>query len=111
MPKKITKKDVAGLVNSANFLEEQDKKEWLEEIEDLDDGQLVEANDFFVKIAEGEKDLKLKLLFKSGKGPEYMQKLKDINKNFMKEIIAKEEKFLREGKENPEDVLKQLDNL
>lgn len=99
------------LVNEAEFLFIPEKKKWLEMADTLTLADLQEAIRHFNQATTDLEDKKLKIIKKAGLGDEYMEQIKKLANSYKKETIQKEEKHLRKTTENPEDVLKKLDNL
>jgi hypothetical protein len=99
------------LVEVAEFLAIPERKKWLELADTLAPADLHQAYAYFEKASTDLEDKKLEIVYKAGLGNEYIDSLKSLAKEYKKNTIQKEESHLRKTTENPEDVLKQLDDL
>jgi hypothetical protein len=102
------KTELKKLIKKADYLPNSEIKSWLLIIEYLSVDELRDTYKHFEKTEKEREEYKLKLIFKANLGDQYTEKTNDISKKFKKKAMGKEEKFLRETTENPEEVLKKL---
>lgn len=100
-----------NLVETAEFLAKPEKNKWLDIADSLEPADLQEACKYFVDAQAKLQDNKLKAVYNAGLGEEYVELIKNLADSYKKEGIQKEEAHLKKTTENPDDVLKQLDDL
>lgn len=100
-----------NLVETAEFLAMPEKAKWLEMADSLELADLHEACKYFTDAQTSLQDKKLEVIYKAGLGEEYVERIKKLADGYRKEGIQREEKHLKATTENPDDVLKQLDDL
>lgn len=98
-------------VEVAEFLSVPEKNKWLELAATLALTDLHEACKYFENASIDLEDKKLEIVYKAGLGNEYIEQIKNLAAVYKKNTVQKEETHLRKTTENPEDVLKQLDDL
>ncbi|MBU1446526.1 hypothetical protein KKD70_04680 [Patescibacteria group bacterium] len=106
-----TKISINGLVDKADYLSFTEKKEWMEIINTANQSELNEIRDFFVNAREAQNNRKLKIIYEANLGDEYKRKIKSLSDNFIKQSIKKQEAHAGKTNENPENILKELDEI
>ena len=103
--------ELLNLISSVDFLTEEQKSEWIDFVNILNEDQVKSVYDEFIQAQEQENDLKLEEIFKAGLGEEYKAKIKEISARFKTEGRKKEEEYQSKQGGGTEDILNKLDNL
>ena len=110
--KTVNKKNaLKELINSIDFLTEQQKYEWILVSDILNETEINSVYDEFIKAQEQENEVKLEAIFKAGLGEEYKEKIKEISAGFKNTARKKEEEYQSKQDGGAEDILNKLDNL
>jgi hypothetical protein len=101
-------KELKILIKRADYLPNSEIKRWTLIVDYLNLDELRDTYDHFSQTEKEQKEYKLKLIYKSKLGPQFIEKIHEISKDYKKMANQEEERFLRETSENPEDVLKKI---
>lgn len=105
------KQKIKRLIFSLDFIPKKEKQEWLLLIKTLDEEKLNTVYKHFKNAGKKEEDFMMDLLIKDGRGEELVENIEEISKKSKREAIEKEEKYVTEKGEQPEDILKKLKDL
>lgn len=104
----MDKTKIKKLIESANFLDEPSKEEWLLLIASANEKELTEIEAFYNKAKKAQDLYKYKIIHEANLGKEYAKKLKEISNKYTKKAIKSQEKNKQNSDENPDDILKKL---
>ncbi|MBN1494363.1 hypothetical protein JW911_01350 [Candidatus Peregrinibacteria bacterium] len=100
-----------NLVKFAEFLPDSQRNDWIFMADSLSEKDLKTACRYFEKANTDLSNKKLEIVFKSGLSSEYLAQIKKLADDYRKQTTHKEEMHLQKTSENPEEVLKQLNDL
>lgn len=86
----MDKTKIKKQIEEASFLNKKAKKEWFELVESANTDELKEIQAFFDKAKKAQDTYKLKLIYKSKLGKEYVKKMKEISSKYTKKALDKE---------------------
>ena len=103
-----TKQDLKRLIETASYLPEKEKEEWMKILDSLNQDQI---NEVFKEIQNSStKDFKFSLyaLVKNGKGQQILSTAKEITEGFKKQALKKQETKIKIKEGTPEEILEKL---
>ena len=103
--------NIKELINNANYLSIEDQKEWLKVVEIADLNNLDKIYEFFMKTEKVENDKKFKIIFEANLSDKYKKKIESLSRKFIKTAIKKQEKYDKQGENNPNIILQKLESL
>ena len=109
--KNKTKSQLKKKIQSAKYLPEDEKSEWLKIADSLNQEQINEVFEEISKSNKEEYEFALKVLVKNDKGKEILSMSKEITDKFKKQALAKQESHIKGKEEKPEEILQKLNQL
>lgn len=91
----MQKTNIKKQINDARFLDNQAKKEWFELVDSANPDEIKEIREFFDKAKKAQDTYKLKLIYKSKRGKEYVKKMKEISNKYTKKAL---DEYLKQTK-------------
>lgn len=85
-----TKAQLKELIDQADYLSSEQKEDWFDLLEGLNQEQIDEVYNHFNESIKKERDFMLKLLIKSGMKDKYLKNVKEFTKKFVSKLIRKE---------------------